>query len=90
VYPRAGACRRPRPPVFPATFSAMNAASSASPDEHFRVLDLFSPNDAHADPRHQAPAAESATGPAVGGSPESLVFVNPLFAAVRDARDARR
>lgn len=68
----------------------MNAASSASPDEHFQVLDLFSPNDAHADPRHQAPAAPSATTPADGGSPDSLVFVNPLFATIRDARDARR
>lgn len=66
----------------------MNA--SAAPDEHFRVLDLFSPNDAHAEPRHQAPAASPATDPAVGGPPESFAFVSPLFARVREARDARR
>lgn len=66
----------------------MNA--SAFPDEQFRVLDLFSPNDTQAEPRHQTPAAPAATDPAVGGPPESFAFVSPLFARVRDARESRR
>lgn len=56
----------------------------ASADD-FRLVDLFSPGDAFADPRSQAPAVEPATRPSVGGSPESMVFVNPLFATVRQA-----
>jgi len=63
-----------------------NPASSARSEETFRVTDLFSPNDAHADSRAQRPAAEPATRPAAAGVPDSFVFVNPLFSTPRDPR----
>jgi len=63
-----------------------NPASSARSEETFRVTDLFSPNDAFADPRSQRPAAEPATRPSAAGVPDSFVFVNPLFSTPRDPR----
>lgn len=62
------------------------AASSNRREDNFRVTDLFSPSDAHADPRSQRPAAEPATRPSAAGVPESFVFVNPLFSSPRDPR----
>lgn len=61
-------------------------ASSTRSEESFRVTDLFSPNDAHADSRAQRPAAEPATRPSAAGVPDSFVFVNPLFSSPRDPR----
>lgn len=56
--------------------------------DDFRLADLFSPGDAHADPRSQRPAAEPATRPSVGGAPASFSFTNPLFERPRDPRAA--
>lgn len=63
-----------------------NQPSSHRSEENFRVTDLFSPNDAYADPRSQRPAAEPATRPSAAGVPDSFVFVNPLFSSPRDPR----
>lgn len=87
-YPSAGgACGRPPFLLLSNNEPTMNSSSPAPRDEdHHRVTDLFSPNDAHADPRSQRPAAEPATRPSVGGSPASFAFANPLFSTPRDPR----
>ena len=56
--------------------------------DDFQVADLFSPGDAHADPRSQLPASEPATRPSVGGAPASFSFTNPLLERPRDPRAA--